>query len=527
MKGKVYLVGAGPGDVGLLTLRGLECIKEAEVIIYDALVNQRLLSFAKSGAELVYVGKISGKHTLSQNEINQLLVKKANEGKMVVRLKGGDPFIFGRGGEEAEFLVDRGVPFEVVPGVTSSLACPSFAGIPLTQRGITSSLTILTGQEDPTKESSIDWKRMATLDGTIVILMGAENLAEIAKELIRAGKQEDTPIAVIRWGTTPRQETIVSTLKEIIKEDIAPPAVIVIGEVVRLREKLAWFEKKPLFGKTFLITRASKSADELSKLLEEQGACVIEFPTIKIEPLLSFEKLDEVIENISRYDWLIFTSANGVNSFFCRLMEKADIRCLAGIRVCVIGPATKKAVERMGIKVELEPKEFRAEGIIEAIKGLDIVRKRILILRSEEAREILPETLRDMGALVDVVPVYRTTMPETDATKIKELLKNFEPETDATMTKEILKNFEPETDATRIKEMLKNSEIELITFTSPSCAKNFCELIEEKRLWDKVKVACIGPITEKKARELGFNVEIVAKEYTISGLVKEIILFSS
>ncbi|MBU2461835.1 uroporphyrinogen-III C-methyltransferase, partial [bacterium] len=346
MKGKVYLVGAGPGDVGLLTLRGLECIKEAEVIIYDALVNQRLLSFAKSGAELVYVGKISGKHTLSQNEINQLLVKKANEGKMVVRLKGGDPFIFGRGGEEAEFLVDRGVPFEVVPGVTSSLACPSFAGIPLTQRGITSSLTILTGQEDPTKESSINWKRIATLDGTIVILMGAENLAEIAKELIRAGKQEDTPIAVIRWGTTPRQETIVSTLKEIIKEDIAPPAVIVIGEVVRLREKLAWFEKKPLFGKTFLITRASKSADELSKLLEEQGACVIEFPTIKIEPLPSFEKLDEVIENISRYDWLIFTSANGVNSFFCRLMEKADIRCLAGIKVCVIGPATKKAVER-------------------------------------------------------------------------------------------------------------------------------------------------------------------------------------
>ena len=249
LQGKVYLVGAGPGDIGLITLKGLESIKRADVIVYDALVNQRLLSFAKPSACLVYVGKISGKHTLSQNEINQLLVKKANEGKIVVRLKGGDPFIFGRGGEEACFLVDKAVPFEVVPGITSSLACPTFSGIPLTQRGITSSLTILTGQEDPTKESSIDWDTVAKLKGTIVILMGAENCSKISRQLIKSGKPEDTPIAVIRWGTTSKQKTIVSTLKEIAKEDITSPSVIVIGEVVSLREKLAWFEKKPLFGK--------------------------------------------------------------------------------------------------------------------------------------------------------------------------------------------------------------------------------------------------------------------------------------
>ncbi|MFH0774605.1 MAG: uroporphyrinogen-III C-methyltransferase [bacterium] len=490
MKNKVYLVGAGPGDIGLLTLRGLGCIKEADVIIYDALVNQKLLSFAKPSAEFIYVGKISGRHTLSQNEINELLVKKASGGKMVVRLKGGDPFIFGRGGEEACFLVDRSVPFEVVPGVTSSLACPTFAGIPLTQRGITSSLTILTGQEEDPEKSSIDWDTVAKLEGTIVILMGAENCRKISEKLIKSGKPEETPIAVIRWGTTPGQKTIVSTLKDIAKEDIAAPSVIVVGEVVKLREKLAWFEKNPLFGKVFLITRARCPLDKLSRLLEEQGACVIEFPTIKIEPLPSFERLDEALMNIKEYEWLIFTSVNGVRSFFERLLFKADIRCLAGIKICVIGPTTREACERMGIRVELEPKEFMAEGIIEAIKGFEIAGKKILILRAEEAREVLPEALREMGALVDVVPVYRTVKAKTDATRIKEMLKNF--------------------------------EIDLITFTSPSCAKNFCELVEEKELWSKVKVACIGPITEKKARELGFNVQIVAPEYTIAGLVKEI-----
>ncbi|MDI6751878.1 MAG: uroporphyrinogen-III C-methyltransferase [bacterium] len=490
LQGKVYLVGAGPGDIGLLTLRGLECIKDADVIIYDALVNQRLLSFAKPSACLVYVGKISTKHALSQNEINQLLVKKANKGKVVVRLKGGDPFIFGRGGEEACFLVDKGVPFEVVPGVTSSLACPTFSGIPLTQRGIASSLTILTGQEDPTKESSIDWEKIAKLEGTIVILMGAGNCSKISRQLIKLGKPEETPIAIIRWGTTPKQKTIISSLKEITKEDIASPSVIVIGEVVRLREKLAWFEKKPLFGKTILVTRARHQANELSRLLEEEGACVIEFPLIKIEPPHSFERLDEAIENISKYDWLIFTSVNGVLSFFERLLKKADIRCLAKVKVCAIGPATKEACEKTGIKVELEPKEFRAEGIIKAMKGLDIAGKNLLILRAEEAREVLPEALREMGALVDVVPVYRTIRPEASSTKIKE--------------------------------MLKNSEISLITFTSSSCVKNFCELIDQRELWDKVKSACIGPITEEKAKELGFNLQIVAKEYTIPGLVKEI-----
>jgi uroporphyrinogen III methyltransferase/synthase len=403
----------------------------------------------------------------------------------VVRLKGGDPFIFGRGGEEASFLVDNGIQYEVVPGVTSSIACPAFAGIPLTKRGITSSLTILTGQEDPTKESSIDW---AKLEGTIVILMGAGNLAKICQELIRTGRPEETPIAVIRWGTTPKQKTIVSTLKEIIKEDISAPVVIVIGEVVRLREKLAWFEKKPLFGKKVLVTRASHQADELSALLEEEGACAIEFPTIKIEPISSFDK---AIKDINKYDWIIFTSANGVNSFFSWYLEKADIRSLAGIKVCVIGPATRKACERMGIKVDCQPEEFMAEGIVETMKGLDIAGKRILVLRSEEARQVLPESLKELGALVDVIPVYRTTLPETDIG--------------------------------RIKEMLKNSEIDLLTFTSPLTAKNFCELIGEKRLWENIEAACIGPITEKKARELGFNVQIVAKEYTIDSLVEEII----
>ncbi|MFH1562976.1 MAG: uroporphyrinogen-III C-methyltransferase [Nitrospirota bacterium] len=496
MTGKVYLVGAGPGDIGLLTLKAVEYLKKAQTIVYDALVNPEILLFANKDAEKFYVGKKAGKHTLPQSEINQLLIDKAKEGKIVVRLKGGDPFIFGRGGEEAEFLADKEIEFEIVPGISSGLAVPAYAGIPLTHREYTSTLTILTGHEDIIKtKSSLPWQKIAELGGTIVILMGISNLAKIVNELVNNGLNSQTPIAVIRRGTLSEQETVTGTLSDIVEkaDGIDPPAVIVIGQVVNLRQKLNWFEKKPLFGKRILVTRTREQASELTKLLKEYGASVVEFPMIKIVPPLNFKELDRAIGQIDTYDWLIFTSTNGVKFFFNRLKEIGkDIRELKGIKIAAIGPETKKMLENLGLNVDFQPElEFTQEGLIVGFKKIGA--KRVLIPRSAQARQVLIEGLKQLGAEVDEVPAYRT---------IKE-----------------------EIDEVHLKGLLSHKAIDIITFTSSSTVTNFCSLFKKEErhsLLNRVKIACIGPITAKKAQDIGLNIDITANEYTIKGLVEAI-----
>lgn len=495
MTKKVYLVGAGPGDTGLLTLKAVECLKKAQTIIYDALVNPEILLFANDDAEKIYVGKKASNHTLPQTEINQLLIAKAKEGKIVVRLKGGDPFIFGRGGEEAEFLVEQGIEFEVVPGISSAIAVPAYAGIPLTHRKYTSTLTIVTGHEDVTLDKpDLPWQKIAELGGTIVILMGASNLTQIVRELSDNGLNRKTPVAVISWGTLTKQKTVVGVLSDIVDAAarISPPAVIVIGEVVNLRQKLNWFEKKPLFGKRILVTRSREQASELTKLLKEYGAAVIEFPVIKIIPPSNFKELDKAISHLDTYDWIIFTSINGVKSFFNRLKDtEKDIRELRGIKIAAIGPETKRKVEDFGINVDYQPElEFTQEGLIAGFRKFGA--KKVLIPRSAQARQVLIEELKHLGAEVDEVIVYQTISEEIDNAHLKELLK----------------------------------AIDIITFTSSSTVTNFCSLFkkeERARLLNKVKFACIGPITAKKAQDLGLKADIIANEYTIKGLVEAIV----
>ena len=511
MGGKVYLVGAGPGDPKLITLKGVECLKKADVIIYDRLTSRALLSFARPEVELVYVGKAGGVYRpYTQDYINKLTLKKATENKIVVRLKGGDPFVFGRGGEEAEFLKENGVQMEVVPGVSSAQGVPAYAGIPLTDRRFASTVALVTGHEDPAKfKGEVNWEKLATATKTIVIFMALRNLSLIAQELMRYGRSKETPVAIVRWGTLPEQKTLVGTLENINekvkKAQLEPPALIVIGEVVRLREKLAWFEEKPLFGRTVLVTRAKEQASKLAEALEDLGAGVIEFPTIKTVPPKSFEKLDAAIHKISQkgpppstfqrgYDWIIFTSANGVRFFLERLKALGkDIRVLHGIKLATVGPATSKKLEDMGLSPDYEPQEYRGEGLIEGFKSIDLEGARILIPRAEVAREILPDELSRLGADVTVAPAYRTVPAEPPGEEIKKAIME--------------------------------QKVDVLTFTSGSTAKNFVKLLPDidlKQALAKTLVACIGPIAAKTVEALGFKVDIVPEEYTIPSLVKSI-----
>lgn len=500
MKGKVYLVGAGPGDEGLMTLKGLQCLKEADVIVYDRLASERLLDVTRKGAEKIYAGKFASHHTLKQEEINALLAQKAQEGKVVVRLKGGDPFIFGRGGEEAEYLADQGIDFEVVPGVSSAYSVPAYAGIPVTQRGHTSTVAFITGHEDDTKEDSdIDWARISTGAGTLVFLMGVRNLELIVKNLIEYGRPQETPVAVIRGGTTPQQQTIVGTLSDIVDKvrdaSLTPPAITVVGGVVRLREKLNWFEKRPLFGKTILVTRARLQASQLVEKLSQLGAQVIEFPTIKIVPPSSFGEMDQAIQDIARYDWIIFSSVNGVESFFQRLRELGrDVRELKGIKIAVVGPKTREKVEDMGIRVDLMPQEYRAEQILSELEKCGIEGKRFLIPRAKMARDLVPVELAGRGAEVDVVTAYETVMDDTPVQEVVELLQE--------------------------------GKVDVVTFTSSSTVKNFVHKLrgfDLTQFLNKVRIVCIGPITAQTARELGLSVDRIAEVYTIEGLIEAIV----
>ncbi|MGE3977360.1 MAG: uroporphyrinogen-III C-methyltransferase [Nitrospira sp.] len=499
-KGKVYLVGAGPGDPGLLTLRGKECLEQADVVLYDYLANPALLAHAQDRAERIYVGRRGKGKYPEQETINRLLIERAHAGNVVVRLKGGDPFVFGRGGEEAEALASSGVEFEVVPGVTAAVAAPAYAGIPVTHRTLASTLTIVTGHEDPEKPSTaLDWSRLATSQGTVVFLMGMKNLSMIAATLMAEGQAGSTPVAIIRWGTRVSQQTVVGTLADIAdKADAAqmePPTVIVVGEVVRLRPKLNWFERRPLFGKRVLMTRAKEQAGELAARLAAYGAEPVEAPTITIVPPLDWAPVDQAISEIGTYDWIIFTSVNGVSRFMTRLLARGrDSRCLAGRRLCCIGPRTAQELEKFGIRTDVVPEEYQAEGVLATLNRRDVKATRILIPRAEVARELLPDELRAAGAHVDVVPVYRTLTPGQDSEGWRQ--------------------------------DLMDHRIHVATFTSSSTARNFVAMLggvdAVKPLLQSVVIACIGPVTAKTAEEYGLTVSIMPSENTIPALVDAI-----
>jgi uroporphyrinogen III methyltransferase/synthase len=492
-QGRVYIIGAGPGDPGLITLRGAACIREADVIIYDHLVSPEILRHAGEKARLIYAGKQGGDHTLSQDEINGRLVEEAGRGNVVARLKGGDPFIFGRGGEEAEVLRDAGIPFEIIPGVTSAVAVPAYAGIPLTHRGHTSTVAFVTGHEDPAKgKSDIDWASLAGI-GTIVFLMGVKNLPTIAENLIRGGKDATTPAALIRRGTTPDQETLTGTLADIAQKArerrFAAPAILVVGGVVGLRETMNWFEMRPLFGRGILITRPEAQAEGLTELLRAQGARVIPFPVIRIEPPESWAPLDQALRRLEIYQWIVFTSANGVSSFFGRLRERGrDIRDLKGIRIATIGPATAAEVGALGIRVDIVPEEFISEGVVRAFAGENLRGCRVLLPRAKEARDVIPEGLAEMGAKVDVVTAYRTVRSDRAAAELLPLFAG--------------------------------GKMDVITFTSPSTVTHFLGIMgPDFRLPAGIRIACIGPVTAAAARKAGLTVDILQERYTIPALV--------
>ena len=496
--GTVYLVGAGPGDAGLLTLRGAELLGRADVVVYDALVNPDLLRHAPKEAEIIYGGKRAKDHAIPQDELNQLLVRKAREGKCVVRLKGGDPYIFGRGGEEAEELADAGVPFEVVPGISSIVAGPNYAGIPITHREHCSSFTVITGHEDPTKEgTALDYGQLAKTPGTKIILMGVERIRQIAESLIAHGMAASTPVGMVRWGTTGQQQSIhgtLATIADIVAEQkFTAPAVTVIGEVVNLRGKLNWFEHRPLFGQRIVVTRTREQASQLSRQLLELGAEVLEIPTIRIQLPDERQAVVETIQGIGEYDWLVFTSPNGVTSFFDYFFKGYDdVRAIGNIRIAAIGPATAAKIKELHLRVDLMPEEYLAKKITAALKEFESLENlRILLLRAQVANPELPKELESEGAIVDDVAVYKT-VPETE-------------------------------DVNGAVAKLLAEGADWITFTSSSTVEHFHARFDLPKLlgqFPKTKLLSIGPETSKAIAALGLKPTLETKVHTIDGMVK-------
>lgn len=486
MSGRVYLVGAGPGDPGLITVRGLDVLRQADVILYDHLAPVSLLDYARPDAERIYVGKKRADHQLSQDETNALLVEKARGGALVVRLKGGDPFIFGRGGEEGEALHAAGIPFEVVPGVSSATGAAAYAGIPLTHRSRTSAISFVTGHE----VDAIDWAKVGQTE-TLVIFMGLTTFGAIAKQLIAGGRDPKTPAAAIRWGTRPDQQTLTGTVgdlaERIAETKLRPPALIIVGEVVALRDDLNWFEKLPLFGQRIVLTRAEEQAGESAEQLRRMGADVVAAPTIEIREPSSWAPADAAIAKLETYDWLIFTSRNGVERFLARLdASERDLRAVKG-RIAAIGPATAEALAAARLKTDCVPEEFVAESLLEALDS-DMTGQNILIARAEVAREILPEGLRSRGASVDVAPVYRTVVP----------------------------------DASALREALAAKKPDWITFTSSSTVRHFVEMVGEGALQGG-RIASIGPVTSATLREYGVEPTVEAEPHTMEGLIGAIV----
>ncbi|MFV0421507.1 uroporphyrinogen-III C-methyltransferase [Oleidesulfovibrio sp.] len=497
---KVYLIGAGPGDPGLLTIKGRDVLKRADVIVYDYLANDAFLNYAKPGAEIIYVGKKGGDHTLSQEGINKLIVDKAKEGKVVARLKGGDPYVFGRGGEEAEELLDAGVEFEEVPGITSAVAGPAYAGIPLTHRSYSSSVSFITGHEDPTKpESAHNWKALAESASTLVFFMGMKNLPEISRKLIEAGMDPDTPAALVRWGTTSRHRSLAATIgtlpEEGKKAGFSSPSLIVVGHVVKLRDSLNWFEQLPLLGKGVVVTRAREQASGLASSLTDLGAEVIQFPTILIRPLEDYAPVHDAIRRLPEYDWLVFTSVNGVKHFWQQLAElKLDSRALGKAKVAAIGPATADILREKGIEPDFIPEKYVAEGVVKGMIELGMDGSKILLPRAKVAREVLPEELVRAGAQVDILPVYETVPGDANRQTVLD--------------------------------MLEEGRIHCITFGSSSTVDNFFLLVEPEvmRQYEKVHMACIGPVTRKTLERYGFACTIQPEDYTIPALVDELVV---
>ncbi|HJA77751.1 MAG TPA: uroporphyrinogen-III C-methyltransferase [Candidatus Desulfovibrio gallistercoris] len=497
---KVYLIGAGPGDPGLFTLKGRDCLAAADVVIYDALANDALLAYARKDAELIYVGKVAGNHALPQDGINQLLVDKAREGKVVARLKGGDPYIFGRGGEEAEALLEAGIPFEEVPGISSTIAAPAYAGIPLTHRNFASSVTIITGHENPDKPGSVhNWQALAQSASTLVFVMGMKNLPDIARNLLAAGMDPATPAALVYRGTTPRQRSLVSTLAALpqaaVDQGFSNPSVIVVGKVCSLHDQLGWFEQRPLFGRSVVVTRAREQASDLAQELVQLGADVIQCPTIEISPLPDYAELDAAIDRLSEYAWLIFTSVNGVRWFWKRLEAAGkDSRALGLCRVAAIGPATAEALEARGIRPDFIPERYVAEGVVEGLLARGKVDGvRMLLPRAAKAREVLPDELRKAGARVDVISAYET-IPA------------------AARKDEVL-------------ERMQAGTLDCVTFGSSSTVENFLSLIpaETLRAHPEVRLAAIGPVTAKTLEAHGLPCHIMPEEYTIPALVQALV----
>ncbi|EFM09286.1 uroporphyrin-III C-methyltransferase [Paenibacillus curdlanolyticus YK9] len=505
MKGKVYLVGAGPGDPKLITMRGVECLQRAEVVVYDRLASPRLLAHVKPGAERVYVGKLPDRHTMKQEEINQLLVDLALEGKTVTRLKGGDPTIFGRVGEEAELLEANGIEFEIVPGITSAIAVPAYAGIPVTHRDLASSLSIITGHESPEKlDRSIHWDKVTNATGTLIFLMGVAKIGYISEQLITHGKSPSTPVALVRWGTRVEQETLIGTLENIAAKveeaNFKPPAVIVVGEVVNQRDSLRWYEKKPLFGTRILVTRARTQASDLVRLIEELGGEPCEYPVIETrEPsdANTVQAIEQALREADTFDWLMFTSVNGVEAFYRWLKRYGvDIRKFAKARIAAVGPKTAEALQERGLAVEELPAQFRQEGLVEKLDASLKAGQRALIARGDLAREVLPRELNARGVETVELDVYETVLAEHQDEMALELLQE--------------------------------GAVHVVTFTSSSTVTNLIELLrrngveEPEKLLAKSQIASIGPLTTATAAEAGLHVTIEPEEATIEALVAAI-----
>jgi uroporphyrinogen III methyltransferase / synthase len=498
--GKVYLVGAGPGDLGLITVRGMECIQRADVIVYDNLVNLGLLRYARPDVELVFAGKVARRHVMTQEATNALLVAKGRAGKVVTRLKGGDPFVFGRGGEEAAELAKAGIPFEIVPGISSAIAAPAYAGIPVTQRGVATAFLVVTGHEDPTKpETQVDWATVAKFAGTRVILMGVERIGVIAGELVKHGAAPATPVAMVRRGTTGEQSTITGTLATIAevvaKTNFKPPAVTIVGEVARLREELNWFEKRPLFGKRIVVTRSREQASELVRQLAERGADVLEIPTIAIKPPKKHAPIQEAIKSIGLYNWLVFTSPNAVDAFFREFFAAHDdIRDIAGAKIAAVGTVTTQKVRDLHLQVDLQPKEFTGDALLEEFRKTESCENlKFLLPRADLADDRLAKGLEDLGGIVDDLDAYQT-VPDTE-------------------------------DRNGHRVRLLEGGADLVTFTSASTVNNFCELVNVPALvkqFPQMRFITIGPQTTLAAQAKGLEVAVEAKVHSIPGMVDAI-----
>lgn len=500
MSGLVSLVGAGPGDPGLLTLKGRDRLAEADVVIYDRLANPALLRHAPAGAELIFAGKSAQNRALSQDEINALLVAKARQGLRVVRLKGGDPFVFGRGGEEALALAAAGLAFEVVPGITSAIAAPAYAGVPVTHRGLAASFAVVTGHEDDEKEApTVDWHRIALAVDTIVVLMGGAALASVAKSIIAAGRPPETPAVSVQWGTTNQQRSVRSDLAGIAaavqEQGLGSPLLTVIGEVAGLRDHIAWFEQRPLLGKRILVTRTREQASGLSARLREAGAITIELPTLELQPVASEAILAAAVAGLAAgdYAWCLFSSSNAIDVLFAHLDASGlDARIFAGCKLAALGSATAAALKKRGMQADLVAREFSSDGLLRALDSHEVSGAKVLLPRGAGGSPLLAEGLRHRGALVDEIELYRAVPP---------------PQVDA----EVLR-------------LVRAGKIDAVTFASSSAVRNLSSLLgEDMRYLRNATIACIGPVTSETAREHGLAVQVEPTQHTIPALVEALV----